>query len=148
MYERNKGHIINISSASATLGVPGLAVYTATKWAVWGLTESLRMEAYNNNKKGVKYSTVHPSYIAQGMFAGAKLHGIGSFLVPLVKDHDVIAKVISIDILQKGRLSPKRPWTVNLTVRFRGLLPDSLFQKLIILMGVNKSMQSWYGRKK
>ena len=43
MYERNSGCIVNISSAAGTIGVAGLAVYTATKWAVWGLTESLRL---------------------------------------------------------------------------------------------------------
>ena len=37
------------------IGVPNLAVYSATKWAVWGLTESLRMEAHNRGKNGVKF---------------------------------------------------------------------------------------------
>ncbi|MGE5682966.1 MAG: SDR family NAD(P)-dependent oxidoreductase [Bacillota bacterium] len=147
MYQRNLGHIVNISSASSTLGVPGLAVYTATKWAVWGLTESLRMEAYNNGKSGVKYSTIHPSYIAHGMFEGAKLSFPGNLLVPLVKDHDVIAKAIVESAIKKGRYSVKRPWTVNLNVRLRGFLPDSWFQKLMIIMGVPGSMKAWHGRK-
>ncbi|MDZ7763054.1 MAG: SDR family NAD(P)-dependent oxidoreductase [Melioribacteraceae bacterium] len=51
MYERNSGHIVNISSASSFLGVPELSVYTATKWAVWGLTESMRFEARNLGKR-------------------------------------------------------------------------------------------------
>lgn len=147
MYDRNSGHVVNISSASSTLGVPGLAVYTATKWAVWGLTESLRFEALGNNKSGVKFSTIHPSYIKQGLFEGAKLGFPGSLIVPLVKDHDVIAKAIVNSAIKKGRYSPKRPVTVNLNVRLRGLLPDSWFQKLMILMGVPQSMKSWTGRK-
>jgi len=147
MYERNLGRIINISSASATLGVPGLAVYTATKWAVWGLTESLRFEAYNNGKNGVKYSSIHPSYIAQGLFHGAKLGFPGSLIVPLLKDHDVIAKTIVDSAIKKGRYSPKRPVTVNLNPRLRGLLPDSWFQKLMIIMGIPQSMKTWTGRK-
>lgn len=147
MYERNVGHIVNLSSASATLGVPGLAVYTATKWAVWGLTESLRFEAYNNGKTGVKYSSVHPSYIAQGLFHGAKLGFPGNLIVPLLKDHDVIAKTIVESALKKGRYSPKRPVTLNLNPRLRGLLPDSWFQKLMILFGVPQSMKTWTGRK-
>lgn len=147
MYERNSGHIVNISSASGTIGVPDLAIYAATKWAVWGLTESMRLEAWDKNKSGVKWSTIHPSYIAQGMFAGAKLQGLGGLLVPLLKDHDVVAKAIVEDALKRGKFSPKRPRTVNLTIRLRGLLPDPWFQKLIVFMGITQSMKTWKGRK-
>lgn len=147
MYERNFGHIVNISSAAGTIGVPGLAVYCATKWGVWGLTESLRFEALNNNKPGVKYSSIHPGYIASGMFEGAKLGFPGSLIVPVVKDHDVIAKAIVEAALKKEKYSPKRPATINLNLRLRALLPDILFQKLLIIMGVPQSMKSWKGRK-
>jgi len=146
MYEQNDGHIVNLSSASSTLGVGGLAVYTATKWGVWGLTESLRFEAINN-KKNVRYSSIHPSYIAQGLFAGAKLGFPGSLICPLLKDHDVIAKAIVESALKRGRYSPKRPWTVGLNLRLRGLLPDSWFQKLLVVLGIPESMKGWTGRK-
>ena len=148
MYERDDGHIVNISSAAGTIGVAGLSVYAATKWAVWGLTESLRMEALKNEKNGVKYSTIHPGYIATGMFEGAKLGIPGRWVVPLVKNHDVIAKAIVEDALKKEKYSPKRPRTVNLNLRFRALMPDRWFQRFLIIMGVAGSMKSWYGREK
>ena len=148
MYERNSGHVVNISSAAGTIGVPGLAVYAATKWGVWGLTESLRMEAYNHKKNGVKFSTIHPSYVAKGMFEGARLGFPGRLIVPLVKSHDVIAKAIVDSALKKNRFSPKRPRTVNMNLRFRALMPDSWFQHFLMLMGVGGSMKSWYGRTK
>ncbi len=147
MYERNSGHIINVSSAAGTLGVPGLAVYAATKWAVWGLTESLRFEAWDNKKYGVKYSSIHPSYLASGMFEGASVKGIGSLIIPKVKNHDVIAKAIVNSAIRKGRYSPKRPVTVNLGIRLRGLLPDFIFQHLITFLGVTKSMTTFKGRE-
>ncbi len=147
MYERNFGHIVNLSSASGMIGVPGLAVYAATKWAVWGLTESLRMEAHLLGKKGVRHSSVHPSYIRTGLFEGAKLGFPGNLIVPLVKSHDVIAKAIVEACLKKGRYSPRRPWTVGLTVRLRGLLPDSWFQRVLILLGVPQGMMTWTGHK-
>ena len=146
MYQRNSGHIVNISSAAGTIGVPGLAVYAATKWGVWGLTESLRLEAYNRKKNGVKFSTIHPGYIAKGMFEGAGLGFPGRLIVPLVKNHDVIAKAIVESALKKERLSPKRPKTVNMNLRFRALMPDGWFQRFLMLMGVGGSMKSWYGR--
>ena len=148
MYKRDDGHIVNISSAAGTIGVAGLSVYAATKWAVWGLTESLRMEALKNGKNGVKYSTIHPGYIATGMFDGAKLGIPGRWIVPLVKNHDVIAKAIVEDALKKEKYSPKRPRTVNLNLRFRALMPDRWFQRFLIIMGVAGSMKSWYGREK
>lgn len=145
MYERNNGHIVNISSAAGTLGVGGLTVYAATKWAVWGLTESLRFEAWNAGKKGVRYSTIHPSYLAKGMFEGATLAFPGNLIAPLVKNHDVIAKVIVERALKRGAYSPKRPRTVNLTVRLRGILPDKLFQQLVVWLGISNSMKTWKG---
>jgi all-trans-retinol dehydrogenase (NAD+) len=148
MYKRDTGHIVNISSAAGTIGVAGLAVYAATKWAVWGLTESLRMEALNNGKVGVKYSTIHPGYIATGMFEGAKLGIPGRWIVPLVKNHDVIAEAIVEDALKKEKYSPKRPRTINLNLRFRALMPDCWFQRFLILMGVAGSMKTWHGRGK
>ncbi|NUN08461.1 MAG: SDR family NAD(P)-dependent oxidoreductase [Ignavibacteriaceae bacterium] len=148
MYLRNEGCVVNISSASSTLGVPGLSVYTATKWAVWGLTESLRFEAISAGKRGVKFSSIHPSYIAHGLFEGAKLGFPARLIVPLIKDHDSVAKVIVERAIKKGRYSPKIPFTVNLNPRLRGLLPDSWFQHLLILLGVPEGMKGWKGRIK
>lgn len=145
MYERNSGHIVNISSASAYLGVPALSVYTATKWAVWGLTESMRFEAFNLGKKNVKFSSVHPSYIKTGMFEGAKLGFLGNLLIPLVKNHDVIAKAIVNDALKKEKTQVRRPRTLRLATLLRGILPDKVFQKVLVLNGVHKSMSNWKG---
>jgi NADP-dependent 3-hydroxy acid dehydrogenase YdfG len=146
MYQRNRGHIVNISSAAGMLGVGGLAVYAATKWAVWGLTESMRFEAWSAGKKGVRWSSIHPSYLAEGMFSGAKLNPLGNLIIPLVKSHDVIAKAIVEGALVRGKHVVKRPVTLNLALRLRALLPDPLFQRMLVLFGVHKSMHSFRGR--
>ncbi len=146
MYERNEGNIVNISSASSVLGVPDLAVYTATKWAVWGLTESMRFEAWKEGKKGVKWSSIHPSYIATGMFEGAKIGFPGNLIVPLVKDHDVIARAVVNDAILKGKFSVKRPRTIRTAILLRGILPDRLYQKMIVWLGIADSMKHWKGR--
>ena len=146
MYERNSGNIVNISSASGLLGVAGLSVYAATKWAVWGLTESMRYEAWNNGKNGVRWSSIHPSYLAKGMFEGAKLGFLGNLIVPLVKSHYVIARAIVYGALKRGKYSVRRPRSLRSAIILRGILPDVLFQKLMIVLGVHKSMESWKGR--
>ncbi len=148
MYERDCGHVVNISSASGILGVPDLALYAASKWGVWGLTESLRFEAWERGKKGVRWSTIHPCYIAKGMFEGAKLRGIGNIIAPLLRDHDVVAEAIVESALKKGRYSPKRPRTVRSMVLLRGLVPDELFQWIVDLIGVTGSMKTWKGQRK
>ena len=146
MYERNFGFIVNISSAAGMIGVPNLAVYSATKWAVWGLTESLRMEAHNRGKNGVKFASIHPCFLAKGMFEGAQLGIPGRWIVPLVKDHDVIAKAIVESALKKERYSPKRPRTLKLVLMMRSL-PDTWFQWLLRVLGVAQSMKTWRGRQ-
>jgi NADP-dependent 3-hydroxy acid dehydrogenase YdfG len=47
MKARGEGHIINVASIGAHIVVPTAAVYCATKYAVWAISEGLRQE--NNN---------------------------------------------------------------------------------------------------
>lgn len=146
MFKKNYGYIINLSSASSFLGVADLSVYSATKWAVHGLTESLRFEAWNNKKFGVKFCSVHPYYISTGMFSGAKLNFLGSMLVPRVKSHKVIAKAIVYGAIKKNKTIIRRPITLKLVNIFRGILPDIIFQKMMVVFGVSTSMKTWVGR--
>lgn len=44
MVERGNGHVVNVASAAGLLANPQLAAYSATKFAVVGLSEALRME--------------------------------------------------------------------------------------------------------
>lgn len=145
MYDRNSGHVVNISSAAATLGVAGLAVYTATKWAVWGFTESLRQEALNLGHPGVRFSSIHPIFLRHGMFAGARLRGLGSLLVPNVRDHDVIARAVVDQALKCRRRVVMRPRTVRLAVLLRGILPNRVFEALVRVLGVPQGMSTWRG---
>lgn len=143
MYGQGVGHIVNISSAAGTLGVPDLAVYSASKWAVRGFSEALRAESA---RRGVAVTAIHPSYIAVGMFAGARVRGIGSLLVPLVRDHDVIARAIVEAGLKRGRTVVMRPRGVHLAVLFRGLLPDRAFNWLMRVLGAWESMRGFRGQ--
>ena len=147
MLEKNKGHIVNISSASSLIGAPKLAIYAATKWAVMGLTESLRMEAIKMGKKGVKFSSVHPNFLKKGLFEGAKLNLLGSIFAPGVKSHDAVAKVIVNKAIRWGFHSPKVPWIMNQSVLLRALLPSSLLIKFGNIYGVNNMMDEYTGYK-
>ena len=44
MLEQQSGHFVNIASVGASFGVPGIASYCATKYAMLGFSEGLRHE--------------------------------------------------------------------------------------------------------
>ncbi len=145
LYDRGDGHVVNISSASSLVGVSGLAVYSATKWAVWGLTEALRHESLNLGHRAVRFSSVHPNYIATGMFEGARVPGLGGLVFPRLSSHDVVAKAIVEGTLIRGRRTPKRPRSLRLALLLRGVLPDAWFSAVARWLGVHASMNGWRG---
>ena len=144
LYEHNRGQVVNVCSASSFVGVSGLAVYSATKWAVWGLTEALRHEAVNE-RSAVRFSSVHPNYIARGMFEGARIRGLGGLLFPRVPDHDVVARAVVEQAIRRGRRVVRRPRSLRLAILLRGLLPEALFAWSARRLQVHTSMSSWTG---
>lgn len=65
MRERCFGHIINIASQAGKIATPKSSVYSATKHAVLGYTNSLRMELSDYN---VLVTSVNPGPIATNFF--------------------------------------------------------------------------------
>jgi NAD(P)-dependent dehydrogenase (short-subunit alcohol dehydrogenase family) len=60
MRSRSKGNIVNIASLAGRRGMPPLGGYCATKFALVGLTEALRVELYGS---GIAASLVMPGVI-------------------------------------------------------------------------------------
>lgn len=147
MLERDSGHIVNVSSGVAFVSTPGLAAYVASKWATWGLTDVLRMEARALGKKGVCFTSVHPGNIVTGMFEGFKLNRLGAILVPPVKDHDVIARAIVDSGLKRRQWVVARPRTVKLGVALRGIIPDRLGLRLAFWLGARDCASGYKGRQ-
>ena len=65
----SKSTIVNMSSASSDYGVPGLASYSASKFAVKALTEALELEW---QKYGIRVCDVMPPFVATNMFNSQK----------------------------------------------------------------------------
>ncbi|QTD40895.1 3-ketoacyl-ACP reductase [Sporosarcina sp. Te-1] len=61
MIERQTGDIINISSTAGQKGAPVTSAYSASKFAVLGLTESLMLEVRKHN---IRVSALTPSTVA------------------------------------------------------------------------------------
>jgi len=67
MLARGRGHVINIGSLGSVLPAAGLATYGATKHAVLGYTDTVRME---NRGRGVHFSVIMPTLTNTEMIAG------------------------------------------------------------------------------
>ncbi|MCM3160664.1 3-ketoacyl-ACP reductase [Metabacillus litoralis] len=61
MLEKNSGDIVNISSTAGQKGAPVTSAYSASKFAVLGLTESLMLEV---RKKNIRVTALTPSTVA------------------------------------------------------------------------------------
>jgi 3alpha(or 20beta)-hydroxysteroid dehydrogenase len=61
------GSIVNISSTAGLVGLPFVAAYVASKWAVRGLTKSAAIDL---GHKGIRVNSVHPGGIDTPMVAG------------------------------------------------------------------------------
>lgn len=67
MVARGSGHVVNVASAAAMIGVPREAVYAATKHAVRGVSESVRLELRGT---GVDLSVVMPGLVRTELATG------------------------------------------------------------------------------
>jgi 3-oxoacyl-[acyl-carrier protein] reductase len=70
LIEQQSGDIINISSTAGQKGAPATSAYSASKFGVLGLTESLAMEVRKNN---IRVTALTPSTVATDMAVENKL---------------------------------------------------------------------------
>jgi NAD(P)-dependent dehydrogenase (short-subunit alcohol dehydrogenase family) len=68
------GHVVNLSSAAGLLANPQLSAYSATKFAVFGLSEALRMEL---KPHGIGVTAVCPGIINTGITQTSPIRGSG-----------------------------------------------------------------------
>src|SRR5215217_5160164 len=121
MLPRQRGHIVNVSSAAGRVAVPGEAVYTATKHAVVGFGEALRVEL---RSKGIEVSTIMPSLAATELASGMQ----PPRFVPMVKP-DQVANAIA-KVLERPKLEVIVPaWTTPL-IRMTLALPPNTRDKI------------------
>lgn len=115
--DAGESRILNIASAAGTLSNPRMSVYAASKWAMIGWSDSLRLELVKAGHGNVKVTTFAPSYISTGMFAGAR----GPLLTPIMTPERASAAAWSA--MLKGKPLLMKPWTVGLGRALKGILP-------------------------
>lgn len=70
MVARNRGHVVNVASQAGKFGFAGGASYCATKFAVVGVTESVRQELRLMGATGVAMSVVMPAIVQTELGGG------------------------------------------------------------------------------
>jgi len=102
MRPRNRGHIVNVGSALAFVGIPLQAAYCGAKFAVRGFTESVRAELLAAGSK-VTVSQVHLPAVNTPQFDWCESKMARRAMpVPPIYDPDVAAKAI-VRIATTGR---------------------------------------------
>ncbi|MBT8319500.1 MAG: SDR family oxidoreductase [Gramella sp.] len=139
MLKKGAGHIINISSAASMLSNPKMAVYCASKWAMTGWSDSLRLEM-EREKTGVQVLTVMPYYIDTGMFEGVK-----SPVIPVLKPQKVAKKIIQA--IEGNKIILRTPGILYALPFLKGILPIRILDIIIgKYFGIYRSMDQFKGR--
>jgi short-subunit dehydrogenase len=88
MVQRGRGHLVNVASYLGKVPAAGAATYCASKYAVVGLSESVRDELAGT---GVSVSAVLPSAVRTELTAGVKLGG----LLPTVNPEQIASAIVA-----------------------------------------------------
>jgi NAD(P)-dependent dehydrogenase (short-subunit alcohol dehydrogenase family) len=123
-YFRRQGHgvLINVSSIAGEIGQPFTSPYVASKWAVRGFSESLRMELSLDEEQRIKVCTVLPASIDTPLFQHAANYS-GRQPKPMrpIYDADKVASTI-VGLIKRpqrevsvGGVGPLITWQHRLT---------------------------------
>jgi all-trans-retinol dehydrogenase (NAD+) len=135
-----KGHLVNIASASSYVGLPYGSTYAASKWAVLGFSESLRLELKERGLDHVAVTTVCPSYIDTGMFDGVR----APLLSPMLSPEKVVRSILR-GIREREALV-QEPMIVKHIDLMKGTLPMPVWDFLAKTTGMSTSMKKWRGK--
>lgn len=131
MIQQREGIIVNVSSVVGKRGVSGMGIYSASKFALTGLTEALRVEY---KKFGIHFIGVHPGTTDTKFFENAKYYGTsrtqGTFMI---MSAEKVAKEILKAVLKRKReivLTPLGKLTVWINKFFPSFV-DFMMSKVI-----------------
>ena len=140
MLRRNSGHICNIASAGGMLSNPKMSVYAASKWAMIGWSDSVRIELQESKSK-VHFTTVAPYFINTGMFDGVR-----SPLLPIQQPEPTAKKIIRA--IERNRTFRGIPFGFHFIRFWQAILPIRVFDFVFgTVFGIYRTMDYFTGRK-
>jgi short-subunit dehydrogenase len=129
MLPRGSGHIVNVASGVGRLPLPGSATYSATKHAIVGLTESLRLE-YRGS--GVRFSLIQPSQVETAMLEGQARPRLMAQITP-----DEVAAAV-LDAVRRDRFEVWVPRSQAAGAKLAAVLPRRAREAALLAMGIGR----------
>jgi NADP-dependent 3-hydroxy acid dehydrogenase YdfG len=133
MLPRGRGHVINIASLGGVLPTEGIATYCATKHAVLGYTDTVRLE---NRGRGVHFSAIMPTLTNTEMTSG-----IGHAKGFKNAEPEDIAKAVA-DVIVKPQPRVIIPGSIGITVSLQRLMPRQLAEAMGRALGTGRVFTS------
>lgn len=147
MRERRSGRIINISSISGRFGFPGLGPYAASKHAVEGFSESLRLEllpfgihvtliepgSYRTSiwQKGLQQQSAHSPASPYASQMQKLLASVEQIIQQAPEPDEVIAAIVRAATTPRPRLRYPVGRGVKLTIAVKNLLPWKWIEAIV-----------------
>jgi NAD(P)-dependent dehydrogenase (short-subunit alcohol dehydrogenase family) len=133
MVRRGDGHVVNVSSGLGKVAAPGLSVYSASKYAVVGLSDAVRQELKGT---GVTVTTVLPAAVRTELTSGVPT----GFGMPMIDPEDVARAVVHSCRRRPAELPVPR-W-VGLMLGMSQVLPEPLLRRLDGLLSTDRALTS------
>ena len=114
MLKRKRGHLAGVSSMAAYKGLPGESAYCASKWAVNGYLEGLRIQLREHH---IAVTTICPGFVRTPMTA------VNNFKMPFLVEADDAARRIARALARKKKVF-NFPWQMSLLMKLTRWLPD------------------------
>ena len=125
MENQGTGHIVNIASMAGKLSFPNYSAYCASKFAVVGFTQSLRIEL---EQKNIGVSLICPAGAKTNFYDHPSFEGHPHKTDPesMLNPHDVSRTII--DAVKSNKAEVHLPWTENVILAGKGAFP-TIFRK-------------------
>ena len=133
MLPRGRGHIVNIASVAGVLPTEGIATYCATKHAVLGYTDTVRME---NRGRGIHFSAIMPTLTNTEMIAG-----IGHTRGLKNAEPEDVAQAVA-DVIAKPKPRVVVPRSMGRILSTQRLMPQRVSEAVGHLLGSGRVFTS------
>lgn len=119
MLEQNFGHIVNVASVAASFGIPGIAAYCATKYAMLGFSEGLKHELHGT-KVGI--TVVSPIMVRTNLFEHPSFENFSKRATGISLSSETVAKTV-VKAANSPRLEIVVPSVVRAGIWAKHTLP-------------------------
>jgi hypothetical protein len=118
MLEKKSGHIVNVASVAASFGLPGIASYCASKFAMLGFSEGLKHELSDT---GVGITVVSPIMVKTNFFEHPSFEKIPKYSLTSLNSKTVAKAIVKAS--NSSRLEIIAPSVVRIVVWLKHTFP-------------------------